>query len=84
MTSAEYTATPSKLDYYLLIHDYAIPAWVCWTALTAAMMVYTLVSGVLLGHVPWSEWGIVPSVMLGWSMVWMIAGLTAGWIPPRF
>ena len=75
--------TNRKIEHYLLIHDYAIPAWMCWMTLTCAALVYTLASGPLVGEVPWSEAAIVPSVMLVWSVVWLLAGASAGWLPRR-
>lgn len=72
------------LEYYLLIHDYAIPAWLCWFVLTVVVMAYTTLSGPFIAEVPHIEIAVVPLVMIGWWWVWMGAGMMVGWVPPRF
>lgn len=79
----ERDSIPAKLDYYLLIHDYAIPAWMAWSVLTVGLLAYTTLFDPLAWVVPYLEIGIVPALMFAWAWIWLVAGMMVGWVPPH-
>lgn len=74
----------ARLEHYLLIQKYAIPAWLLYMAVTAVVMIWTILSGPVIATIPGTESAVVPGLMLLWGMIWMLAGASVGWVPPHF
>lgn len=74
----------ARLEHYLLIHKYAVPAWLLYMAVTVVAMIYTIFSGPIIATIPGTKSAVVPGLMLLWGMIWMLAGASVGWVPPHF
>jgi len=68
------------VEQHLLLGPYAVPAWLCYMAVTGAVSTYTIISGPILGTLPTGS-QIVPGVMILLGWVWMLLGAVGGWLP---
>jgi len=68
------------VERHLLLGPYAVPAWLCYMTVTVGVLVYTSVSGPMLGTLPTGS-ALVPGAMLLLGWVWMALGAMGGWLP---